>query len=67
MAQSDQRSLNDLDWSGLREARASTSSLRRRVDDYDHLRQVSPEPADPILPFESLDQLDNFVPFGRLK
>ena len=22
---------------------------------------------EPLLPFESLDKLDNFVPFGRLK
>ena len=67
MAHSDQRSLNDLDWSGLREARASSSPLRRRADDFDHLRKSAPETDDPVLPFESLDQLDNFIPFGRLK
>ncbi|RZJ01206.1 MAG: hypothetical protein EON90_04570 [Brevundimonas sp.] len=67
MAQSDQRSLNDLDWSGLREARASSAPPRRRIDDHAHMRKAEPEPDEPTLPFESLDKLDNFVPFGRLK
>ena len=67
MAHSDHRSLNDLDWSGLREARAVSVAPRRRMDDFDHLRAAAPEIDAPILPFESLDQLDNFIPFGRLK
>jgi len=67
MAHPEQRSLNDLDWSGLREARASSSPPRRRVDDFDNLRKPAPEMDEPVLPFQSLDQLDNFIPFGRLK
>ena len=67
MAHTDRRSLNDLDWSGLREARANPSPPRRRLEDFEHVRKPGLELDEPILPFESLDQLDNFVPFGRLK
>ena len=67
MSNPDRRDSEDLDWSGLRAARASFGPPRRRIEDFADMRAQPVEPAEPILPFENLDQLDNFIPFGRLK